>query len=430
MANNLESSINLLKLNSESTLRQLPLMDFQVSPMTPIELVASQFNKQSKLPGVIVVSDQKFLGMISRSYFHEQMNSLYGSKLFMKRPIQFVLKANKYSDKYLILPAEEKINFAVQRALSRSDETVYEPLIIKFTSKKNPDVGIYFLLSFQTLIFAQSHSIKQVINELAHYKTDAKNYLMQLKSKQYKLQQHTEALQVQKQEILDRNKLLEKQHNELISKSEQIKNMNKTMQEITVFSSQEVRKAFFATFEGVQKINNNMNKIVKIGQVFTNELNLVNSTSNQIEIISKQVEHLAILAAIVAGHSNSQLSGFSHITNEIGKLVSETSEAGRQMNEVTNHLIPKISELNNLAETGKNTAQSLVENNQRSEKTLDELDGLIQQLNLETKAVNFSDLEDQNMDIYKLQALKSKQEKEKLIEKINSSLDKKTKFSS
>ena len=170
------------------------------------------------------------------------------------------------------------------------------------------------------------------------------------------------------------------------------------------------------------------NKIVNIGQLFTNELKLVNSTSNQIETISKQVEHLAIQAAIVAGHSNSQLSGFSHITNEIGKLVSETSEAGRQMNEVTNHLIPKISELNNLAETGKNTALSLVENNQRSEKTLDELEALIQQLNLETKAVNVSDIEDKNMDIYKLQVLKSKQEKEKLIEKINSTLDKKTKF--
>lgn len=428
MANNLESSINLPKLNSESTLRQLPLIDFQVSPMTPIELIASQFNEQSKLPGVIVVSDQKFLGMISRSYFNEQMSYFYGRKLFMKRPIQYFLKGNKYSDNYLILPAEEKIHLAVQRALNRSDKTVYEPLIIKFTSKKNPNFCIYFLLSFQTLILAQSHSIKEVNNELSSYKKNGKIYLMQLKSKQYKLQQHTEALKVQKQEILDRNKLLEKQHNELINQSEQIKNLNQTLKEITGFMSQEGRKVFSATFEGVQKINKNMNKIVNIGQLFTNELNLVNSTSNQIETISKQVEHLAIQAAIVAGHSNSQLSDFSHITNEIGKLVSETFKAGRQMNEVTNHLIPKISELNNLAETGKNTAQSLIENNQRSEKTLDELEALIKQLNLETKAVNLSDLEDKNVDIYKLQVLKSKQEKEKLIEKINSTLDKKLNF--
>lgn len=424
MANNLESSINLPKLNSEYTIKQLPLIDFQVSPMTPIELVASQFNKQSELPGVIIVSDQKFLGMISRSYFHKQISSLDGSKLFMKRPIQYFLKANKYSDNYLILHAEDKVNLAVQKALNRSDKTVCEPLIIKFTSKKNPDCGIYFLLSFQTLILAQSHSIKQVNDELSRYKNHAKNYLMQLKSKQYKLQQHTEALKVQKQEILDRNKLLEKQHNELISQSAQINNLNQTLKAITCFISQEGRKTFSATFEGVQKINKNMNKIVNIGQLFTNELKLINSTSNQIETISKQVEHLAIQSAIVAGHSNSQLSGFSHITNEIGKLVSETSEAGRQMNEVTNHLIPKISELNNLAETGKNIAQSLVENNQRSDKTLDELEVLIQQLNLDTKTVNLLELEDKNMDVYKLQVLKSKQEKEKLIEKINSTLDK------
>ena len=94
----------------------------------------------------------KFLGMISRSYFHEQMSSAYGKKLLMKRPIQYFLKANKYTDNYLILPAEEKIHLAVQRALNRPDTTVYEPLIIKYASKKHPDFAIYFLLSFQTAI--------------------------------------------------------------------------------------------------------------------------------------------------------------------------------------------------------------------------------------------------------------------------------------
>ncbi|WP_161564958.1 hypothetical protein [Okeania hirsuta] len=42
MANTLESIINLPKLNSESTLRELPLTDFQVSPMTSLELVEYQ----------------------------------------------------------------------------------------------------------------------------------------------------------------------------------------------------------------------------------------------------------------------------------------------------------------------------------------------------------------------------------------------------
>jgi len=427
MANTLESIINLPKLNSESTLRELPLIDFQVSAMTPVELVLSQFNQQSELPGVIVVSDQKFLGMISRNYFHEQMSSPYGRELFMKRPIKYFLKANKSLDNCLILSAEEKIHLAVQIALNRSDETIYEPLIVKFIGKKKSNFCIYFLLSFPTLILAQSHSIKEVNHELSRYKNSAKNYLMQLQSKQYKLKQHTEALKVQKQEILGRNKLLEKKHNELINQSEQINNLNQKLKEITGFISQEGRKAFSATFEGVQKINKNMNEIVNIGQFFTHDLKLINSTSNKIERISKQAEHLAIQAAIVASNSDSQLSGFSHITNEIGKLVSEASEAGRQMNEVSNKLIPKISELNNLAETGKSTAQSLVENNQRSEKTLDELEALIQQLNLDIKPVNFSSTEDKNRALYKLQTFVSKQEKEKekLVEKINSTLDKK-----
>ncbi|NEQ75001.1 MAG: hypothetical protein F6K23_19345 [Okeania sp. SIO2C9] len=457
MANTLESIINLPKLNSESILRELPLTDFQVSPMTSLELVEYQFNEQPDLPGVIIASDEKFFGMISRRYFHEQMNYRYGRELFIKRPIQYFLKATptKYLDNCLVLLSEEKINLAVQIALNRSEETVYEPLVIQFVNKKNPNFSIYFLLNFKTLILAQSHLLREVNNELSRYKSSAKNYLMQLKHKQQKLQQHTTALQTQKQEILARHKLLEIQQNGLISQSQQIHNLNHRLKEITGFISQEGKKAFYATFEGVQKINKNMDKIVNIGHLFTNELKLINSASHQIETVSKQAKHLAIQAAIVAGHSNSQLSGFSHITNEIGKLVNETSQAGRQMNLVANNLMMKISELNNLAETGKQTAQSLVENNQRSEITLDELEKLIQQPNLDRAAVNSSGVtqgskitdisqenpyqdknivnnyqekfEEKNTDISELQMqiLNNKKDKEKLIQQIRSTLNKK-----
>ncbi len=303
------------------------------------------------------------------------------------------------------------------------------------------------------MIIAQSHILKDVNNELYRYKNNAKNYLIQLKNKQHKLQQHTKALQIQKQEILARNKLLEKQQNELITQSQQINNLNHRIKEISGLMSQEGRKSFNATFDGVQTINKNMDEIVNIGQLFTNELKLINSTSNQIETVSQQAKHLAIQAAIVAGHSNPELGGFSHITNEIGKLVSETSEAGRQMNQVADNLIMKISELNNLTETGKHTAQSLVENNQRSEKILDELEVLIKQPNLDKTVVNLSSVinpisskvtdvfqehlnqdknlvnnpkekfEEKDTNISELPELNSNQQKEKLLQQINYALN-------
>lgn len=392
MANTLESIISLPKLNSESTLGELPLIDFQVSPMTPVELVASQFKKHPHLPGVLVVSDEKLLGIISRHYFLKQMSSPDGRELFIKCPINDLLKSAKSSDNCLILTAVEKINLAVQMALNRAEEHVYDPLVIKFIDRENPDYFFYFLLNFQTLILAQSHMIKAVNNELSSYKTSAKKYLMQVQDQQQKLQGHTAALQVQKQEILARNKLLEKQQNEVISQSQHIKELNQRLKEVTGFISQAGKKAFYTTFEGVEKINKNMDEIVSISQLFTNELKFINSTSDKIETISQQASHLALQAAIVAGRSSGELSGFSHITNEIGKLVSETSEAGRQMNLIADNLMLKISELNDLAETGKNTAHSLVENNQLAEKILDELEVLIQQPNLEKRMATLSSI--------------------------------------
>ncbi|NES08254.1 MAG: hypothetical protein F6K22_39105, partial [Okeania sp. SIO2F4] len=289
---------------------------------------------------------------------------------------------------------------------------------------------------------------------LYRYKSNAKNHLLQLRNKlhnkQDKLQQHTEALQIQKQEILARNKLLEKKQNEIITQSEQINYLNERIKEITGLISQEGRKAFNATFDGVQTINQNMDEIVNICQLFTNELNLINSTSNQIETVSQQAKHLAIQTAIVDTHSSPELG---HITNEIGKLVSETSEAGRQMNQVIDSLIIKISELKNLTEAGKHTAQSIVENNQRSEKILDGLEVLIQQPSLEKTVVNSSPVihpisskvtkvvqehlnqdknlvnnaeekfEEQDTNISELPELKSKKQKDKLLQQINSTLN-------
>ncbi len=60
------------------------------------------------------------------------------------------------------------------------------------------------------------------------------------------------------------------------------------------------------------------------------------------------------------------------------------------MNLVADNLMIKISDLNVLAQNGNNIAQSLVENNQRSEKILDELEILIKQPNLEQKIFNLS----------------------------------------
>ncbi len=137
--------------------------------------------------------------MIYRRCFYEKISSPYGRELFVKRPINYLLKAAKCTDIFLILPETEKINLAVQITLNRSEASVYELLVIQFLGKQDSDTFIYFLLNFKTLIIAQSHIVKTVNNELYSYKKSAKKYLMQLQYKRQKLQEYTQALQIQKQ---------------------------------------------------------------------------------------------------------------------------------------------------------------------------------------------------------------------------------------
>ncbi|NEO85745.1 MAG: hypothetical protein F6J87_16060 [Spirulina sp. SIO3F2] len=66
---------------AESTLRELPLHYFQVSPQSLGKKVAQQFEQEPWLPGVIIADEQWFWGMISRRRFNEWMSSPYEGEI-------------------------------------------------------------------------------------------------------------------------------------------------------------------------------------------------------------------------------------------------------------------------------------------------------------------------------------------------------------
>lgn len=52
--------------------------------------VAKLFKKDILLPGVIITENDQFIGVISREMFHEKTGKIFGTEVFLVRPINSV----------------------------------------------------------------------------------------------------------------------------------------------------------------------------------------------------------------------------------------------------------------------------------------------------------------------------------------------------
>lgn len=157
-------SSEMRTLNLESNLEELTLYDLSVEANCPGNEVAKAFESNPLLPGVIIIEEGRFLGMISRRRFLEYMSRPYGLELFLKRPIKALyLLANT---EVLIFPVETLIVMAARRSLQRSAELVYEPIVVEISP------SVYRLLDVHQLLVAQSN-IHELTTKLLHEQTQA-----------------------------------------------------------------------------------------------------------------------------------------------------------------------------------------------------------------------------------------------------------------
>jgi signal transduction histidine kinase len=133
-------------LSLESTLRDLRLYHFQAELSCLGGDVAQIFEQHPRLPGVILVDRDQFVGMISRRQFLECLIRPHGWELFLQNPLQ-VLHSYTRSE-ILLLSENTSILVAAQFALRRSPELLNEPIVVQTSSET------YLLLDQQELNIA------------------------------------------------------------------------------------------------------------------------------------------------------------------------------------------------------------------------------------------------------------------------------------
>ncbi|MEM7553915.1 MAG: HAMP domain-containing sensor histidine kinase [Cyanobacteria bacterium P01_A01_bin.84] len=130
-------------LSLESTLNELSLYNFSVETSCSITEVVEVFEKYPLLPGVIVVEQGNYVGMISRQRLLEFFIRPHGQELFSQESVGVIYSYARTS--ILLLPQTTPVLTAMQIALRRSPELFSEPVVVKVED------NIYRLLSIQEL---------------------------------------------------------------------------------------------------------------------------------------------------------------------------------------------------------------------------------------------------------------------------------------
>lgn len=127
-----------------------------VRPDTVGREIASMFEMNMNLPGILIRDRKRLLGMVSRDRFQSRLSRKFGIEVAANRPILslFDHAFDLAHTPMLTLPEDSPIQNAVEACLQRNEEMAYEPVIIVRSDQPPGLVDFHSLLLAQTRLLA------------------------------------------------------------------------------------------------------------------------------------------------------------------------------------------------------------------------------------------------------------------------------------
>ena len=116
-------------LDLESVIQELPIYSFQVEISCHGPEVAEFLEKYPLLPGIILLEQERFVGMISRRRLLEFLIRPRGQELFTQETLGVLYSYARTA--ILLLPGTTPILSALQHTLRRSPEFLAEPIVVQ-----------------------------------------------------------------------------------------------------------------------------------------------------------------------------------------------------------------------------------------------------------------------------------------------------------
>jgi len=137
--------------------KDLALIDCSVDINTSVREVARIYELHQEWPGVIIISGDRFFGMLSRQICFEVLGKPFGLEVYSRRTMyEFCTTINIPS---LVIEGNTSIPEAVKQALVREKQNIFDPLVIQLDGKK------YKLLNMHVLLLAQCDVLENLSDE-------------------------------------------------------------------------------------------------------------------------------------------------------------------------------------------------------------------------------------------------------------------------
>ena len=138
------------------SIADLPGHAFSVTPDTFTEKVVEELESRPDLPGVMIVENGQLFGVITRLKLFERLGHRFGVELFMQKPISQLKDMVRSHTQ--TMKAYLRIDEAIQYALSRSAQDIYDPIVVEHKD------GRLLLLDINVLLLAQSRVMASMSN--------------------------------------------------------------------------------------------------------------------------------------------------------------------------------------------------------------------------------------------------------------------------
>ncbi|MGY2793443.1 uncharacterized protein YukE [Thermostichus sp. MS-CIW-36] len=357
-------------------LRDLALVEFQVSESTPCENVVRRLEDDSSLSGVIVLDERSQVrGMLTRRAILEWMLSKpYGLDVFLKRPISSMVEfhSRDFLLLPLLLPGDCDVIQAADRAFQRPEETVYDPVVVQLGSQD------YRLLDVPVLLVAQAQVHLATQRKLQEQQEEMKRILAELEQEKNRSLQYARDLERQKAEILNQNLALDMERRRAQQRSEELARLNARIIEISSVLSERGKSTFAATFAGVEAVRTLFQEIADNNQELSRELKEINTIVDLIVEVAGYIRLLSFNAAVEANRSGGA-GGFGAIAQEIRKLAGRTTEASNRIRGLADRIQRQSQFTLQSAQSSAEVVQSLYQQAQSAQLALEELQTLLEQ---------------------------------------------------
>ena len=137
--------------------KDLALIDCSVDINTSVREVARIFEFHQEWPGVIIISGDRFFGMLSRQSCFEVLGKPFGLEVYSRKSMyEFCSVMNIPS---LVIEGDTPIPEVVKMALTRDKPNLFDPIVVQLEEKK------YKLLNMHILLLAQCDVLETLSDE-------------------------------------------------------------------------------------------------------------------------------------------------------------------------------------------------------------------------------------------------------------------------